>query len=149
MHIRRLGLDDVDEVLRAAHLFDAPPRRTWAEAFFARDGHHLHVAYDDGAAAGFVSGVEVLHPDKGVEMLLYELGVDEPFRRRGIARALIAGLLEVAEVRGCTGMWVPVDHDNEVARATYVACGADEPEDVVIFSWELGRPGDEDVGATR
>ena len=33
------------------------------------------------------------HPDKGTEMLLYELGVDESYRRRGIGRV-------VAQVEG-------------------------------------------------
>ncbi len=33
-----------------------------------------------------VSGVELTHPDKGTEMFLYELGVAERFRGRGIGR---------------------------------------------------------------
>jgi hypothetical protein len=35
------------------------------------------IAYIDYVAAGFVSGVEMSHPDKGTEMFLYELSVAE------------------------------------------------------------------------
>jgi hypothetical protein len=50
-----------------------------ATARFLTDaGHHLSVAYgDDERPVGFVSGVELTHPDKGTEMFLYELGLDE------------------------------------------------------------------------
>lgn len=135
--MRRLGVDDVDVVLAAPHLFDAPPREDWTRAFLAREGHHLVWATVDDAAAGFISGIEVAHPDKGVEMLLYELGVEPPFRRRGIATALIGELAGIARERGCRGMWVPVDADDEVARLTYAAAGADQPEDVVTMWWAL------------
>lgn len=76
MEFRPLTIDDVDAVLAAGHLFDAPPTREWTRRFLERDGHHLVLAEEDGRALGFVSGMEITHPDKGTEMLLYELGVD-------------------------------------------------------------------------
>ena len=36
------------------------------------------IAYVDARPVGFVSGVEMTHPDKDTEMFLYELAVDEP-----------------------------------------------------------------------
>ena len=66
----------------------------------------------------------MLHPDKGVEMCLYELAVAEPYRRRGIGRALIERLAGLARERGCYDMWVGVDTDNEPALAAYRSAGA-------------------------
>ncbi len=71
-----------------------------------------------------MSGVEVTHPDKGTEMFLYELAVDEPFRRRGIGRALVERLADLARTADCYGMWVVTDEDNTAARATYEGTGA-------------------------
>lgn len=91
------------------------------------------VAYEGDHAAGFISGVEVTHPDKGTEMFIYELAVDEGYRRRGIASALIESLKSLAFERGCYGMWVLTDEDNEAALATYVgAAGSPEPGQVVV-----------------
>jgi ribosomal protein S18 acetylase RimI-like enzyme len=136
MELRRLGRDDADAVLAAAHLFDDPPRREWTEQFLGRDGHHLVLATVGGEPAGFVSGIEITHPDKGTELLLYELGVDEAFRRQGIGRALTEALLDLARELGCRGMWVPVDPDNEAALATYRSAGSGEPEAAAVLSWE-------------
>ena len=72
-----------------------------------------------GWAVGFVSGVETTHPDKGTEMFLYELGVDESARRQGVGRALVEALAAFAEERGCYGMWVLTEDDNVAARKTY------------------------------
>ena len=95
-------------------------------------GHHLLIAYEDERAVGFVSGVEVTHPDKGTEMFLYELAVDEAFRRRGIGRALVEHLAALARAAGCYGMWVVTDDDNEAARRTYEGTGGTpEPRQVV------------------
>ena len=82
-----------------------------------------------------MSGVEVTHPDKGTEMFLYELGVDEEFRRRGIGRQLVQALADLAVSRGCYGMWVGVDSDNVAAAATYRSTGAEAPEPAIIFNW--------------
>lgn len=137
MEIRTIAPGDIDHVLAAGHLFDDVPVEEWTASFLGRDGHHLLIAYVDQTPAGFVTGIEVCHPDKGNEMLLYELGVDEAFRRRGIARALIEALAERATQLDCRSMWVPVDADNEVAIATYRASGFDPPEPTVILERRL------------
>ena len=73
-----------------------------------------------------MSGVETTHPDKGTEMFLYELGVDDAFRGRGIATALVEALAAHARGLGCHGMWVLTEEDNAVARRTYRAAGGAE-----------------------
>ena len=138
MEIRRLGPGDTGKVLEAAHLFDEPADAAAAERFLVSEGHHIFIAYEEGRPAGFVTGVEMTHPDKGMEMFLYELGVDEQFRRRGIGRALVAALRELAVERGCYGMWVLTEIDNEAALATYRSSGAGPDEErPVLLSWSF------------
>ncbi|HWU09361.1 MAG TPA: GNAT family N-acetyltransferase [Streptomyces sp.] len=128
----------VAELLAAAHLYDAPPRPGWAARFLAAGGHLLLIAYVDGVPAGFVSGIEMLHPDKGTEMCLYELAVDERYRRRGIGRALTRALAAEARERGCYGMWVGVERGNEPALATYRSAGAADDGGFTMLTWEFG-----------
>ena len=132
---------DADAILAAGPLFDDEPRREWAERFLAEPGHHLCLAYVDEAPAGFVSGVELTHPDKGTEMFLYELGVDEAYRKRGIGRALVAALADRAADRGCYGMFVLVDTDNEAALRTYRSAGAGGNATSVMLDWRFVEPG--------
>ena len=135
MEIRALGPGDDDAVVAAQHLFDGPARPEATARFLGEPGSHLLVAYEDGAPAGFVSGVEVTHPDKGTEMFLYELAVDEAFRRRGHARALIEALDARARERGCAGMFVFVDDDNEAGRAAYRSAGGRDASRPVMVEW--------------
>ena len=137
MELRSLTIDDVDVVLAAEHLFDAAPTREWTRRFLERGGHHLVFAEEDGRALGFVSGMEISHPDKGTEMLLYELGVDEGARRRGVGRALCEALAEEARAIGCHGMWVPMSSTNTAAAATYRAAGALPAQEATIAVWEF------------
>jgi len=98
--------------------------------------HHLLVALDDDARTlGFISGVEMTHPDKGTEMFLYELAVAEDARRQGIGLALTASLADLARSQGCYGMWVGVDTDNRAAHATYRAAGGNKPEPCDVITW--------------
>ena len=135
--LRWLGVGETDEVLVAAGLFDHPPSPEWTDDFLARPGHHLCVAYVDGVAAGFVTGVEMVHPDKGAEMLLYELSVDEAFRGRGIGRELVTALAERAAELGCHGMWVLTDPDNEAGRRTYESAGATGRGPQLMLDWHF------------
>lgn len=137
MELRWLGEGDVEEVVAAGHLFDEPSTRELTERFFATPNHHLCIAYVDEAAAGFVSGVEMCHPDKGTEMFLYELGVDDQFRGRGIATALIGALADLARERGCYGMWVLTDDDNVAAVTAYERAGGSNPSRQTMFEWKF------------
>lgn len=135
MRIARLGPGDERLVHAGADLFDDPPIEEATARFLAAPGHHLLVALEGDAPVGFVSGVETTHPDKGTEMFLYELSVGEAHRRRGVGTALVRALERLARERGCYGMWVGTEPDNEAAIATYRAAGAPAPEAAVFLTW--------------
>jgi ribosomal protein S18 acetylase RimI-like enzyme len=135
MEIRVLRPGDDRLVAAASHLFDGPARPDATARFLAENGHHLLIAYEDEVAVGFVSGVEVTHPDKGTEMFLYELAVGEEFQRRGVGRALVERLAALAREAGCYGMWVVTDDDNRAARATYEGAGGVPQTDQVVEVW--------------
>jgi ribosomal protein S18 acetylase RimI-like enzyme len=135
MDIRRATT--VAELTAAEHLYDGLARAEWAERFLAAPGHLMMIAYVDGAPAGMVSGIEMLHPDKGSEMCLYELSVDEVYRRHGIGRALVEALLKVARERGCYDMWIGLDTDNDPALATYRSAGAKDDGVFAMLTWDF------------
>jgi ribosomal protein S18 acetylase RimI-like enzyme len=137
MDIRVLGSDDMHALERASPLFDKPLRADATRRFLTAEGHHLLLAYDGDTPVGFVSGVEMTHPDKGPEMFLYELGVAAPFRRRGYGLALVNALANRARERGCYGMWVLTEEDNRAALATYAAAGASRDPATVMLSWRF------------
>ena len=134
--IRALAAGEGAQIVAASSLFDGPPDLTTADRFLATPGHHLLLAFEDGVAAGFISGVELIQPDKGVEMFLYELAVDEAYRRRGIGAGLVAALRATAQARGCYDMWVLTDHDNEAALATYRSTGTTAESSHVMLTWD-------------
>src|SRR5450759_4631005 len=140
MEIRLLGPHDRDAVIGASTLFDGPAKPEFAQRFLDSVGHFLFVAYDAERPVGFVSGVEMTHPDKGTEMFLYELSVAESFRGRGTATALVTALRDLAHQRGCYDMWVLTDADNAVALATYGSTGVNVPTSHVMLSWDFDAP---------
>jgi ribosomal protein S18 acetylase RimI-like enzyme len=138
VRIEQLGPGDDAKVLAAAALFDAPPRADATATFLTQPAHHLLLAYDDAdAPVGFVTGVEMTHPDKGTEMFLYELAIDERARRRGIGRALVDALATIAKDNGCDGMRVLTDRSNAAAVRTYASAGGLDDGDSVMFTWEF------------
>jgi ribosomal protein S18 acetylase RimI-like enzyme len=72
-------------------------------------------------------------------MFLYELGVDEPFRGRGVGRALVAALAELARERQCYGMWSVTEQDNLAALATYRRAGGGAEEGQVALVWTFDQ----------
>jgi ribosomal protein S18 acetylase RimI-like enzyme len=141
----------VAELIAAEYLFDNTVRDGWARRFLAAAGHVMLLAYldhvDGTTPVGFVTGIEMVHPDKGAEMALYELEVAEPHRREGVGRALTAALAAAARERGCYGMWVGTDTDNLPALATYLSAGARNQGPSAILTWDLGA--DHDLGDGR
>jgi ribosomal protein S18 acetylase RimI-like enzyme len=136
------GLDihritQVEAVMSAGHLFDARPLPEATERFLADERHHLLIAYVDGTPAGMITGVEMTHPDKGTEMFIYELGVDEAFGGRGVGRALVLALAGLARDRRCYGMWAVTGEDNAAALATYTRAGGAPEQKQVVLVWTL------------
>jgi ribosomal protein S18 acetylase RimI-like enzyme len=139
--VRRLAPGDDEAVVAAASLFDHAPDPDATQRFLADPTHHLLIAYDPGEQpVGFVSGFEVTHPDKGTEMFLYELAVDEAVRRRGVGRALVEALAALGREHGCYGMWVLADDDNQAALATYASAGGRTAARPVMIDWDFRGP---------
>ena len=145
VYVRVDVLTSSDAAAAAAHLFDDPIDVAALAAFLADERHHLLIGYIDDRPAGFLTAIELLHPDKPKpEMFLYELGVNEPDRGRGVASALMQRLVRLCEERGCREMFVLTDENNEAARATYKKAGGEAEPAGLMFTWdwsESGHPG--------
>jgi ribosomal protein S18 acetylase RimI-like enzyme len=150
MELRWMTPVDADAVSAARHLFDHEVRLEWVEHFLAQPDHHLCIAYASGEPSGFVSGVELTHPDKGTEMFLYELAVDDGFRGRGIGKALVAALTDLARERGCYGVWVLTDSDNSAAVRSYKSAWISDSSEQLMLSCSLDHaPQSSSDGTTR
>lgn len=114
-----LCAEDVHEVaLMEQRCFSCP----WTEADFntvlnSKSSVHIN-AFADGVLAGYVTMACVL--DEGQIM---NVAVDEPFRRNGIARALIGKLFEVGDERKLTLYTLEVREKNTPARRLYEGLG--------------------------
>lgn len=78
--IREMSEGDDDAVVAISYLFDDDARIDATGRFVTSPGRHLLVAYENAVAVGFVTGVEMTHADKGTDMFLYEIGVNESAR---------------------------------------------------------------------
>lgn len=101
--------------------------------------HRVDVFDEQGCVTvdAVVAASHLTHPDKGTEMFLYELAVNDRFRRRGIGSALVAALVDLARARGCYGMWVLTDADDSAALATYQSSGPTQQSESVMLTWRL------------
>jgi len=140
VRIVELGPDELAAVRDAGHLFDDDVDDAATAAFLADPRHHLLIAYEDDLPVGFLSAIELLHPDKAhPEMFIYELGVDASHRRRGAGSSLVSRIAEICVERGCREMFVLTDDDNAAALATYRAGGGGREPDQVMFLWTFPR----------
>ncbi|MDQ3767384.1 MAG: GNAT family N-acetyltransferase [Actinomycetota bacterium] len=138
VHIVHMKPGDEARIQEAEPLFDDPVDLPATRAFLADERHHLLIAYTDkDEPGGFVSAVELLHPDEPKpEMFLNELGVEPAFQRRGIATALMQELIELCRSRGCSEMWVGTEETNTAAMRTYRSTGG-KREAFVLFTYEI------------
>jgi ribosomal protein S18 acetylase RimI-like enzyme len=113
----------------AAEVFDNPIDPQLTREFLADPRHHIVVAIDNGQVVGFASGVHYVHPDKPPEMWINEVGVAPSHRRRGLAKAVLQSLLQIARERNCSSAWVLTDQTNEAAIALYESAGGTEGAD--------------------
>jgi len=137
--VRRANRGDEREVARFEAAFDYHVIAEETRRFLADERHHLLLGYVDDRPAGFVSAVEIFHPDKRAELFLNEIGVIDEERRRGVARALIEELKRLGRERGCGNIWVLTDEDNAAAMGLYRSTGGKwEGNSHVMFEYDLG-----------
>ena len=122
--------------LDGATVFDGPVRPEALARFLADPGHILVFATLGDTVAGFASGVVTHHPDKAPALFVSEVGVDEPYRRRGIAKALTGALLDHARTLGCEGIWLATEGDNIPAQKLYESLGARRTGGIVVYDWD-------------
>lgn len=140
IEVRLLGPDDARILGRvAADVFDGPVDPALATQFLVDPRHHLVAAIEDGVVIGMASAVSYIHPDKPVQLWINEVGVAPAHRRQGIGQQLLRTLLAHGRALGCEFAWVGTEHDNEAARALYVATGG-RAEPFVLYEYDLKSP---------
>lgn len=110
-----------------------PLKPVLAQRYLANPAVLHWVALEGQNVAGFLYCVHLpLRSGSGQEVLLYEIGVRQSYRRKGIGRALIAHLERWMQATGVTDIWLGAD--NDVARQFYLACGftVDDPQSVFM-----------------
>jgi ribosomal protein S18 acetylase RimI-like enzyme len=138
VRVRRALRGDEGEVARFVEAFDDAVLADETTRFLNDDRHVLLLGYVGDRPAGFVSAVEVFHPDKRSELFLNEIGVMERDRRRGVARALIDELRRVGRDLGCANMWVLTEETNTAAMNLYASTGGTWNGDrQVMFEYDL------------
>jgi ribosomal protein S18 acetylase RimI-like enzyme len=138
VRVRRALAGDEDEIARFEEAFDNRMLPDETRRFLEDERHHLLLGYVDDRPAGFLSAVEVFHPDKRSELFLNEVAVMEETRRQGVARALLDELKRVGRERGCVSMWVLTDEDNAGAMRLYRSTGGVWNGDpAVMFEYDL------------
>jgi aminoglycoside 3-N-acetyltransferase I len=131
--IRRLGPGDEDVLVGLAadeENFDLAERGgprapvTGADAAaYLSDPSVLHwVAEEDGVVVGhLLAYLERRRAGHARQVLLYEIGVREAHRRRGIGSALVEAMRSWMVDEDVAEAWVPADSSE--AEAFYAACG--------------------------
>lgn len=109
-------------------------------AVLARSNIHLMVAYDGAEPVGSVIAYELPRLLRaGTGMLLYSIDVATNHRRKGVGKALIAALQDVARDRGCDATWLLTNASNGAAMALYSAAGGRRPNaDDAMWEFPLG-----------
>lgn len=90
----------------------------------ARPSIAVRLGFVDGSPAGLCVANEGFSTFACRPLLnIHDIVVAPAFRGRGVARALIGAMREVAVGRGCCKLTLEVLENNAVARGLYASCG--------------------------
>ena len=141
IEVRFAAAEDAELFDRVAEeVFDEAVDPARLAAYLSTPGHHMIVALDRGTIVGQVAAVAHRHPDKPTELYIDEVGVAAGYRRRGIARRMLAAMLAHGKAIGCEEAWVGTESDNLPAKALYEerrGAGDDEAEQFVMYVFRL------------
>lgn len=128
-------LSDLPALLES-DLFDEVPSEAGLSSFIGSAWDLLVLGFEDSELAGFCTVHCLPRPDRPREGFVYEIGVSEPYQRRGIARALLTYARAECMARGVEGLWVITNRSNKPACALYESTGAfSAADDEVVYEW--------------
>ena len=138
MEFRVLGPDDLAHMHSMLSLFgrafgdsdtyeSSRPDDTYLAELLGSPGFLAVAALHDGCVVGGLAGYVLPKFEQARrEVYIYDLAVDESFRRRGVAPGLINKVRAVAAERGAWVLYVQADRDDDPAVALYSKLGARE-----------------------
>jgi aminoglycoside 3-N-acetyltransferase I len=136
--VERLGSSDIGtmrEALRVfadafdeeENFFTAPPSDEYLQRLLSDPRFVLLVARLEGEVVGALSAYELVKYERErSEFYIYDLAVAEPFRRQGMATALIEALKPIARAAGGWVIFVQADRVDDPAVALYRGLGVEE-----------------------
>lgn len=126
-----------EDVHAAGHLFEHELDPGAVRRFLGDGGHHLVLAFDGDRPVGMITVIECTYPDRGTEMFIYDMRVEEDRRKGGLAHAMLDALESLARDTLCVGVWVETGtgDKNAGARATFKSRGATEDGERIRYSW--------------
>ena len=109
------------------NFFSTPPSDVYLKRLISDPRFVLLLARMDGEAVGALSAYELVKYERErSEFYIYDLAVAEPFRRRGVATALIEALKPIARAAGGWVIFVQADRIDDPAVALYRRLGIEE-----------------------
>ena len=145
LEIKKLDSEDVD-LAKLLFLFfqvddgvenptSAPDK--YVEELLLRSDFHVVVALENGMLVGGLTAYELKkYKIEDTEMFLYEIGVEENHRRKGIGKGLIEFLKNICLKKEISEIFVATEMDNEPAKTLYKATGGNF-EATAIYSFSL------------
>lgn len=113
------------------------PGDAYVRDILGRDSFIALVAIENDTVIGGLAAYELQKfEQERSEIYIYDLAVDEPHRRRGVATKLIEHLRSIARLRKAHVIFVQADHGDDPAIALYTKLGT--REDVLHFDIKPG-----------
>ena len=110
------------------------PNDNYLNKLLAQTSFHVFVALSDGKVIGGLTAYELtMYMKMEKEMYLYDLGVSDDFRRKGVASKLIKELKKYARDNNISTIFVEANEEDAGAVEFYKSLGA-EMENVKHFN---------------
>ncbi len=119
LYLRSMTVADIDEVMAIEKAAFASP---WSRQFFLEELQATHarsvLCQRDGKPIGYV-----IYWELPGELDIHNVAVHPRFRRQGVARAMLADIIEGATKRGFRRMTLEVRKSNDPAQTLYRSLG--------------------------
>jgi ribosomal protein S18 acetylase RimI-like enzyme len=139
MQIKRLRTEDASIACEISTLFKSKHAgQEYMQKFLSNESNYLLVAFEKKKPVGFILGyrlerVDTLRP----MMFVYEIEVLEPYRKKGIAKALVNEFLEICKEHHYLKMFVITNESNISAMALYQSTGGKrKSKDDAVFRYD-------------